>query len=212
MKKYINEFIGTLLLVFLGCGIAVVTHGDIMTTSLGFGLAFIVISYLFKDCQRVHINPAVSMAMYITNKINFKQMLAYIFFELLGALYGSLFLGICLGSFTNLGANGFGGAYLATSPYIALFIETILTLVFVLTILVSNKKKNSILIGGLSLTLVHLLGIPFTGTSVNPARSLAPALLEIDALSSVWVFIVGPLIGAILAAIIYEAFIKNNDD
>jgi len=221
MRKYISEFVGTFGLTFIACGVAIVvgcsTPGGILCTSLAFGLVIVLMAYSIGGVSGCHINPAVSLAMRITGKMDNKDFICYLISQCLGAFAGSLSLGLCLGSFKALGANGFGGILhngTEVSALIALFIEIILTFVFVLVILsVTSKKENGSVSGiviGLSLTLVHLIGIPFTGTSVNPARSLAPAVLQGgEALYQVWLFIVAPLIGAALAAIFYKYVISS---
>ena len=141
-----------------------------------------------------------------------KECIQYVIAQVLGAIAGTALLGVILRSFTALGANSYNGT--TVTVWIALLIEIILTFVFVLTILgVTDKKENGHTTGiviGLTLTLVHLFGLPFTGTSVNPARSIGPALLQGgEALSQVWVFIVAPLIGATLAAFFYKYVLKK---
>lgn len=215
MKKYISEFVGTLVLVLIGCGTAVITNGNLIITPLAFGLVIVAMAYSIGNVSGCHINPAVSLAMLITKKMNVKDFIGYIISQLLGALAGAALLGYLLNSFKALGTNGYGAAdQLATTPINALIIEAILTFIFITVILaVTSKKENSSVAGiviGLTLTLVHLIGIPFTGTSVNPARSLMPAILQGgSALSQVWVFILAPLLGATLAALFYKTVLKE---
>lgn len=215
MKKYISEFVGTFVLVLIGCGTAVLTGGNLFVTPLAFGLVIVAMAYSIGNVSGCHINPAVSLAMLITKKMDIKDFVGYVIAQLLGALAGAALLGYLLNSFENLGANGYGGAgQYATNPINALIIETILTFIFVSVILaVTSKKENSSVAGiviGLTLTLIHIIGIPFTGTSVNPARSLMPALLQkTSALPQVWVFVLAPLLGATLAAIFYETILKE---
>ncbi len=210
MKKYISEFVGTFVLVLVACGVAVVTKADIVATSLAFGLVIVGMAYSIGNVSGCHINPAVSFAMLLTKKMNTKDFVCYVIAQVLGALAGSLVLGLLLHSFAALGANTYGGVgQLAGSLKVAVLVETILTFIFVTVILgVTSKKEHSNVAGiviGLTLVLVHLIGIKFTGTSVNPARSLAPAILQGgEALKQVWVFIVGPLLGAGLASVFYH--------
>lgn len=223
MRKYISEFVGTFALTFIACGVAIVvgcsSASGILCTSLAFGLVIVLMAYSIGGVSGCHINPAVSLAMRITGKMDNKDFTGYLVSQCLGAFAGSLFLGFCLGSFEALGANGFGGFLpngTEVNVWIALFIEVILTFVFVLVILsVTSKRENGSVSGiviGLSLTLVHLIGIPFTGTSVNPARSLAPAFLQGgEALSQVWLFIVAPLIGGAFAALFYKYIIEDSE-
>ncbi len=214
MKKYIAEFIGTLVLVLFGTGIAVVSGGDLVATALAFGLAIVAEAYVIGDISGCHVNPAVSLAMLITKKISVKDFAYYVVAQVLGALAGTAILyailkGTTLGT-AALGANGFEALSATNISLIgALLTEIVLTFVFVYTILgVTSDKKYAPIAGlviGLTLTFVHLLGINLTGTSVNPARSLAPALfLGGEALKQVWLFIVAPLIGAALSACVYH--------
>lgn len=216
MKKYVSEFVGTFALTFFACGVAVVvgcsTPAGIVATALAFGLVIVAMAYSIGNVSGCHINPAVSLAMRFTGRMDNKDCAWYIVSQILGALFGSLVLGLCLGSFKHLGANGYEGMLpngTEVSIWIAMAIEIILTFVFVMVILaVTSKKKNETISGliiGLTLVLVHLIGIPFTGTSVNPARSLAPALLQGgNALVQSWLFIVAPIIGAMLASLFYN--------
>ena len=214
MKKYIAEFIGTLVLVLFGTGIAVVSGGDLVATALAFGLAIVADAYVIGDISGCHVNPAVSLAMLITKKMTVKDFAYYVVAQVLGALAGTAILyailkGTTLGT-AALGANGFEALSATNISLVgALLTEIVLTFVFVYTILgVTSDKKYAPIAGlviGLTLTFVHLLGINLTGTSVNPARSLAPALfLGGEALKQVWLFIVAPLIGAALSACVYH--------
>ena len=213
MKKYIAEFIGTLVLVLFGTGIAVVSGGDLVATSLAFGLAIVAMAYAIGGISGCHVNPAVSLSMYLQKKLTAKEFAYYVVAQVLGAITGTAILyailvGTSLGT-SALGANGYGALSATNISLIgALCTEIILTFVFIYTILgvTSDKKYESVsgIVIGLTLTFVHLLGIKLTGTSVNPARSLAPALFLCgDALKQVWVFIVAPLIGAELATYVY---------
>ena len=214
MKKYISEFIGTLVLVLFGTGIAVVSKGDLVATSLAFGLAIVATAYVIGNISGCHVNPAVSLAMLISKKMSGKDFCFYVIAQVLGALAGTAILFLVLSNTdlgtTALGANGYG-AFSANNISLlgAIVTEIVLTFVFIYTILgvTSDDSKAPIagLVIGLTLTFVHLLGIGLTGTSVNPARSLAPAIFTGgNALSQVWVFIVSPLVGAALAAIVFK--------
>ena len=221
MKKYISEFVGTMMLVLLACGVAVVvgcsTPAGIITTALAFGLVIVAMAYSIGNVSGCHINPAVSISMVVAGKMEIKECVKYVISQFLGALAGAAILGLLLGSFDMLGANGFGSLLpngTEVTWYIALIVEIILTFVFVTAILgVTDKKENGHATGiviGVTLTLVHLFGIPFTGTSVNPARSFGPALLQGGkALSQVWVFIVAPVIGCVLAGLFYKFVLKK---
>lgn len=212
LKKYIAEFIGTFVLVLFACGTAVVANCDVqnnpvgyLLTALAFGLVIVAMAYSIGNVSGCHINPAVSIAMLCSGKMTVGDFIGYIVAQFAGATAGAAVLGAILGSFDKLGQNGLYNGDIAKS----LIIEVILTFVFVLAILgVTSKVENSSVAGiviGLTLTLIHIFGIPFTGTSVNPARSFGPALLAGgEALTNYWVFLVAPLIGGILAALVYK--------
>lgn len=214
MKKYIAEFIGTLVLVLFACGVAAVTgcsaqaDAAYILTALAFGGVIIAMAYSIGNVSGCHINPAVSIAVLINGGMSGKDFVGYIIAQFLGAIAGAAILMALIGTEMGLGANGLFDASIAKS----LIIEIILTFVFVLAVLgatskTENAKVAGLVIGG-ALTLVHLLGIYFTGTSVNPARSFGPALmLGGDALANVWVFILAPFIGGILAALVWK-FLK----
>ena len=215
MKKYIAEAVGTMVLTLVACGVAAVTGGDLVPTSLAFGLVIVAMAYSIGNVSGCHINPAVSFGLLVAGKMSAKEFVKYVIAQVIGALVGSGLLALCLSSTEALGANGFGAeGQLATSALIAIIVEVLLTFVFVTAILgVTDKKENNQVSGiviGLTLTLVHLLGIKFTGTSVNPARSLAPALLQGGtALCQVWVFILAPLVGGALAGLFYKKVVKT---
>lgn len=211
VKKYISEFIGTLVLVLFACGVAAVSgckfpETGYVATALAFGLVIVAMAYSIGNISGCHINPAVSIAMFVSGKMSLTDFIGYIVAQFAGAISGAVILMYLLGSNAALGQNSLYNEDILKS----LIIEVILTFVFVFAILgVTSKTENGKITGlviGLSLTLVHLLGIPFTGTSVNPARSFGPALMVGgDALSNVWVFIISPLIGGVLAALIFRA-------
>ena len=214
LKKYIAEFIGTLVLVFFGCGVAVISGGNLVATSLAFGLSIVAMAYVIGNISGCHVNPAVSLAMYLSKKMTLKEFAYYVIAQILGSVAGIAILYLILNDSSigvaSLGANGYG--VLSTtdiSLLSAIIIEVILTFVFIYTILgvTSDDSKSSIsgLVIGLTLTFVHLLGIRLTGTSVNPARSLAPAIfLGGEALKQVWVFIVAPLVGSVIATYTFK--------
>ena len=212
MKKLVAEFVGTMMLVLLACGVAVATGANTVATSLAFGLVIVAMAYSIGNVSGCHINPAVSVGMATAGKMTWRECLEYVIAQILGAIAGAALLGVILRDFSVLGANGYDGT--VVTVWIALLVEVILTFVFVLTILgVTDKKENGHVTGiviGLTLTLVHLFGLHFTGTSVNPARSIGPALLQGGtALSQVWVFILAPLVGGILAALFYRTVLKK---
>lgn len=211
MRKYIAEAVGTMMLTLIACGIAVTSGVDLVATSLAFGLVIVAAAYSIGNVSGCHINPAVSISLLVAGKMTFKECIKYIIAQVIGAFIGSLLLALLLGGFDTLGANGLVGE---TTVCIALVVEVILTFIFTTAILgVTDKKENGHVTGiviGLTLVLVHLFGLPFTGTSVNPARSLAPAVLQGgDALCNVWIFILAPIVGAILAGLFYKFVLKE---
>ncbi len=221
-KKCIAEFIGTFVLVVFGCGVAVATgcvgNDGIIATALAFGLVIVAMAYSIGNISGCHINPAVSFAMLISKKISGKEFIGYVLSQILGAIAGASVVGLFFGDFASLGGNAAQTALTTaygstTALFVALGVEIVLTFTFVLAIMgVTSKNENKAVTGiviGLALTLVHLLGIRLTGTSVNPARSIGPALLQMiggdfTAISQIWIFIVGPILGGALAAIIYN--------
>jgi len=220
MKKYICECIGTAVLVLMGCGTAVVSGGNLVATSLAFGLAIIAMAYVIGNVSGCHVNPAVSLAMLLTKKMDVKDFVGYVVAQIIGAFVGAGILYFVLASsadgVTGLGTNGFGEGYgLEIGMLAAFVVEVILTFIFVYTIIgvTSDEKKSSVagIVIGLTLVFVHLIGINLTGTSVNPARSLAPAvIMGGTALSQVWVFIVAPFVGSALSAITYKFLNSKN--
>lgn len=220
MKRYISELIGTMVLVLFGCGSAAIA-GTVLGNlgiAMAFGLSIVAMAYVIGDISGCHINPAVSIGMWIDGRMESKDLVMYIIFQCIGAIIGSALLAVLINSApslggymaTGLGQNGFGAASSVGINLIgALLTEIILTFVFVFTVLgVTRSEKTSVVAGiviGLTLAFVHILGIPLTGTSVNPARSLAPALFMGGvALQQVWVFIVAPIIGAVIAGLTHK--------
>ena len=215
MKKYLCEFLGTCVLVLFGCGVAVLTKADVVATALAFGLAIVACAYVIGNVSGCHVNPAVSFAMWIDKRISFKEFILYTLSQVIGAIAGSGLLVLILNATSlgdyhtiGLGANAFGTVAGSEITLLgALVVEIILTFVFVLAVLcVTKEEKNSSvapIVIGLTLTFVHILGIKLTGTSVNPARSLGPALwMQGEAIKQVWVFIVAPFVGAAFAALV----------
>ena len=212
MKKYILECIGTMVLVLFGCGTAVIT-GDVVATSLAFGLAIVAMAHAIGPVSGCHINPAVSLAMLITGKLSKKDFVCYVLSQIIGGILGAGILYAILKSsnlgLANLGTNGYAAnSGVGLTLLSAIFVEVILTFVFIYTILgvTNDKSKDNVagLVIGLTLAFVHLIGIKLTGTSVNPARSLGPALFAGgEALKQVWVFVVAPMLGSVLASVAY---------
>ncbi|GEK37669.1 aquaporin [Enterococcus thailandicus] len=222
MKKGIAEFIGTYILVFVGTGAAVLGGGaegivGIAGIALAFGLTIVAAAYSIGTVSGAHLNPAVSIAMWMNKRISVTELVYYIVGQVVGAFAASLTLSGLLDSagksVENLGQNVFEMGTVG-----ALSVEIILTFIFVLVIMTvtSQTKGNSSLAGlviGLSLTLIHFVGIPLTGMSANPARSLAPAVLVGgQALEQVWVFIVAPIVGGILAALVAKYLLNTEND
>ncbi|MCD7717411.1 MAG: aquaporin [Lachnospiraceae bacterium] len=214
MKKYLAEVIGTCVLVTFGCGTAVAVGcsseagSGYLLTALAFGLVIVAMAYSIGNISGCHINPAVSIAMLIRGQLSVTDFIGYVVSQLIGSTIGCVILGIVFGFDCGFGANQIQEGWTNGSVPAALLVEIVLTFVFVIAIIgVTSKVENSAVSGlviGLTLTLVHILGIALTGTSVNPARSLMPALFAGGtALSQVWIFIVGPLIGGALAAVVY---------
>lgn len=221
MKKLIAEFIGTLWLVLGGCGSAVLAAGypelgiGFAGVALAFGLTVVTMAYAIGHISGCHLNPAVSVGLWIGGRFDKKDLIPYIIAQVLGATAGAAILyiiasgqpGFELGGFA---ANGFGehspGGYSMLS---ALVIEIVMTFMFLIVILGStHSKAPKYLAGlaiGLSLTLIHLISIPVTNTSVNPARSTSQALFVGDwAIGQLWLFWVAPIVGAILAGAVYK--------
>ena len=230
MKSYIAEFIGTLALVTLGCGTAMLVGCDAasgcgyLLTAFAFGLTIVGMAYCVGNISGCHINPAVSLGVLMTGGMTVKDFIGYIIAQCLGALAGSGLLAaiFSLGGIADktggFGTNGLAGVN--GSAVAGLIVEIVLTFFFVFTILgVTSKKGNhgsfAGVVIGFTLVLVHILGIGLTGTSVNPARSFGPAIVAAIAgntapIASLWIFIVAPLIGAALAAVIWKALSKEN--
>lgn len=215
-KKYAAEFIGTLVLVLFGCGSAATAGGELgyLGIAFAFGLSIVAMAYVIGPISGCHINPAVSLAMLLNRKLTGGDFIGYVLSQIAGAVAGSAILYAIIDStgnaVTGLGQNGFGPGYgIGITAMMAVVVEIVLTFVFIYTILgVTSGESNGNVAGlviGLTLAFVHILGIGLTGTSVNPARSLGPAvLLGGEALSELWVFLVAPLAGAVLAVAAYR--------
>ena len=225
MKKYLAELIGTCTLVVLGCGTAMLVGcdaaagGGYILTALAFGLAIVASAYCIGNISGCHVNPAVSLGVLLSGGMKIKDFIGYVIAQCLGALAGAGLLALIfkLGGVTDM-TGGFGSNGLAGvngSAVAGLLVEIVLTFIFVLCILGVTSKKGGHgsfggLVIGLTLTGVHILGIGLTGTSVNPARSFGPALVAAFSgnsapIAALWVFVVGPLVGAALAAVTYKA-------
>ncbi|MBQ7058568.1 MAG: MIP family channel protein [Firmicutes bacterium] len=229
MKKYFSELIGTCVLVFMGCGTAMLVGcdaaagGGYILTALAFGLSVVAMAYCVGNISGGHFNAAVTLAMLIRKKISSKDAVMYWIFQVIGAFVATALLAAIFGlggvkdMTGGFGSNGLAGVN--GNALAGLLVEIILTFIFLMTIqgVTSEKFKHGSfggLIIGLTLTFVHIFGIGLTGTSVNPSRSIAPAIVAAIAgnsapLASLWVFIVGPLVGAALAALVYPALEKE---
>ena len=216
MKKYFAELIGTMVLVLLGCGSAVfagsaagavATGVGTLGVAFAFGLAVIAMAYTIGNISGCHINPAITLGVALSGRISWKDAGMYMVFQVLGAIIGSTILYVLVSTGghdgpTATGANGFGDGQMLQ----AFIAEAVFTFIFVLVVLGSTdaKKGAGNLAGlaiGLTLVLIHIVCIPITGTSVNPARSIGPALFQSgEALSQLWLFIIAPFVGAIIAA------------
>ena len=227
ITKYLAELIGTFCLVLFGCGAAVISGANstdippsgigLLGIALAFGVSVVVMAYTIGPISGCHINPAISISMLVAGKLSFKDTIGYVIFQCIGAIAASgvLYLlasgraSFSMGEYA-LGANGWGtnylGHYSAQSAFIG---EAVFTFLFLLVIFgTTAKRANPAMAGlaiGLSLTLIHLVLIPITGTSVNPARSLGPAVFAGgNALGQLWLFIVAPILGGIVAAVFYK--------
>ena len=222
ISKYVAELIGTMVLTLVGCGVAVVvgcdTSGGVVATALAFGLSVVAMAYCIGRVSGCLINPAITVGMYLDKRMDARDAVGYIVFQFIGAIIGAAILWFVLSQtgagVTGLGTNGYGEASASDITLAgALVVEVVMTFIFVLAALgVTSTKATSAQAGlviGLTLVLVHLMAIGLTGTSVNPARSFGPALMMLAegstlAIEQVWVFIVAPVIGAIIAALVWK--------
>ncbi|MFL9485414.1 aquaporin Z [Chitinophagaceae bacterium LWZ2-11] len=228
--KYFAEFIGTLSLVLFGCGAAVVAGISktgpsgigLLGIAFAFGLAVVVMAYAIGGISGCHINPAITIAMLVAGKIKTSDAIGYIVAQFIGATVGAGILYLIqkgLPSFElgewALGSNGWGEGYLAGYNTQSAFIaEAVFTFLFLFVIFgATSKWGNGTMAGlaiGLTLVLIHLVVIPITGTSVNPARSFGPAIFaQGKALSQLWLFIVAPVVGAVASALVWKAVEKK---
>ena len=220
MKKYIAEMVGTMVLVLMGCGSAVFAGSAAGAVSAGvgtlgvafaFGLSVVAMAYTIGGISGCHINPAITLGVFMSGRMGGKDAALYMIFQVIGAILGTaiLFALVSTGGHdgpTATGSNGFGDGEMLQ----AFIAEMVFTFIFVLVVLGTTDSKKGAgnfagLAIGLSLVLVHIVCIPITGTSVNPARSIGPALFEGGAaLSQLWLFIVAPFVGAVLSAIVWK--------
>ena len=218
MKKYLAEMVGTMVLVLMGCGVAVSLGCNpinnipaVVGTAFAFGLAVVTMAYTIGGISGCHINPAITLGCWLSGRMSGKDACGYVCGQVVGAFIGSALLALLTANVPGLDGTGANDLQANVSVTGGLLAEIIFTCVFVLVVLGATAKTNGAtnnfagLAIGLSLVLVHLVCIRYTGTSVNPARSLAPAIFEGGtALSNLWIFIVGPLVGAACAAAIWK--------
>ena len=233
MKKPIAEFIGTFTLVLFGCGAAVIagmgtgaTSIDVLGIAFAFGLSIVAMAYGIGMVSGCHINPAVSLGVFLAGRMPAGEMITYWIAQVLGALAGAMVLALILsgkasGWDGSLGQNGWGAGYLGEYSLLsALVFEVVATFLFLVCILgVTQKGAPSHLAGlaiGLTLVVIHIVGINVTGVSVNPARSLGPAIVGAGsnpaALAQVWLFIVAPLIGGAAAGMLFKSGLLAADE
>ena len=233
MKKLIAEFIGTFALVFFGCGAAVLAGADTvglgavgqLGVSFAFGLAIVAMAYGIGPVSGCHVNPAVSLGAFVAGRMSLPEMLQYWVAQILGGIAGAgILLVIASGNadyelgVNGLGANGWGENYLGEYSLMAAFVfEVLATFMFLVVILGATQKSAPAAMAGLAigltLVLIHIVGIQITGVSVNPARSLGPAIfVGGTALSQIWLFFVAPFIGAALAGLVFKLGLLEADD
>ena len=225
IRKSLAEFFGTFTLVFFGVGAALYATGygyDLVCCALAFGLTVMVMSVTVGKISGCHLNPAISIAMFLDKKLSVKDLIGYIIFQIIGAIVAGLLLTVIMMGIHDLsfgdtmkywmgGANSLAGVN--DTAWIGLLVEIILTMFFVLVVFGATSKNSGAINGGLyiglALTMVHIVGINLTGTSVNPARSIGLAIFVDGAFSDLWVFIVAPIIGGILAWVVWKFILSG---
>ena len=220
VKKFSAEFVGTMVLVLFGCGAAVLGPApfDQLAVSLAFGFAIVAMAYGIGPVSGCHVNPAVSLAAFVAGRMSAKDMAIYWVAQFLGAVAGAFILSqIAQTGTANLGQNGWGDGYLGEyGMHAALIFEVVMTAIFVVVILgVTGDQKHGVFAGvaiGITLAVIHIVGIQVTGVSVNPARSFGPALLAGgQAMSQLWLFIVAPAVGAVIGALLFRLKVLDPD-
>lgn len=222
MKKYLAEMVGTMVLVLMGCGSAIFNGGcgtpaQVLMVAVAFGLSVVAMAYTIGGTSGCHINPAITLGCMFAGRISNKDGMMYMLFQVIGAIIGSTILWLLTSNIdmayaTTTGANVCAFGVSIVGGFVA---EVVFTFVFVLVVLGATDAKRGAgqfagLAIGLSLILVHIVCIPITGTSVNPARSIGPALFEGGAaLSQLWIFIIAPFIGAFLSACVWKIIGEN---
>ena len=226
MKKYLAEMVGTMVLVLMGCGSAVFA-GDIaaacgtgvgtLGVALAFGLSVVAMAYTIGGISGCHINPAITLGVYLSKRISGKDAAFYMLFQVIGAFIGSAIIYELVSTGAHAGGTATGANSFGEGEMLQAFIaELVFTFIFVLVVLGATDSKKGAgnfagLAIGLTLVLVHIVCIPITGTSVNPARSIAPAVFEGGvALSQLWLFIVAPFCGAALSALVWNVLARDS--
>ena len=224
LDKYAAELIGTFILVLIGCGSAVIAGSYIgfLGIALAFGLTVMAMVYAIGGISGCHINPAITLAMLTAGKIKLNDAIGYVISQCIGAILASAVLLLILNgnpgyslAANGLGQNGYGPNYIGGYSMVsALITEVVMTMIFLLVIFGATSKKAPAgfagIAIGIALVIIHLVSIPITGTSVNPARSLGPALIAGgQALAQLPLFIIAPCIGAVLAAIIWGSVLNR---
>lgn len=226
MKKYVAELVGTMVLVLMGCGSAVFAGGVADTVGAGvgtigvamaFGLSVVAMAYAIGNISGCHINPAITLGVWMSGGMNTKRALMYMLFQIVGAIIGSLILSLLVSTGTHEGPTATGSNTFEPGNVAQAFIaETVFTFIFVLVVLAATDQKKGAgnlagLAIGLTLILIHIVCIPITGTSVNPARSIGPALIEGgQAMEQLWLFIVAPFLGGAISAGVWK-FLRTDE-
>lgn len=223
LKKYIAEGFGTMMLVILGCGVAMIPNAGLVGTAIAFGAGLFVIIAVIGPISGAHVNPAVSLGMAMNKKITWIEFAFYVLAQFIGGILGALLLyGIYKAVGSDLLMNYAGAVNSSATVGIggAIAVEVILTTIFVLVVLASTSKKGqgnlAPLFIGIGLLVVHLLGIGLTGTSVNPARSFGVAMMQaidgnLAGLKDYWIFLIAPLAGGAIAGSISYLFIDKEE-
>ncbi len=228
MKKYLVEMVGTMVLVLMGCGSAIFA-GNVagmvgagvgtLGVALAFGLSVVAMAYTIGGISGCHINPAITLGVFFSGRMNGKDAGMYMLFQVIGAIIGSAILCLLVSTGTHEGPTMTGANSYGEDMWLQAFIaETIFTFIFVFVVLGATDARKGAgnfagLVIGLTLVLVHIVCIPITGTSVNPARSIGPALFEGGvALKQLWLFIVAPFMGAILSALVWKGFFTDSKE
>lgn len=230
MKKYLAEMIGTMVLVLVGCGAAVSLNcssdcadtanaSTVIGTAMAFGISVVAMAYTIGGISGCHINPAITLGMLLSGRISGKDAGMYMLFQTIGAIIGACVLWLLTSGTESLSGTGANDLQGGVSVMSGLLAEVFFTCVFVLVVLGATSRTNGATSGlaglaiGLSLVIVHLCCIRYTGTSVNPARSIGPALFQGgSALSNLWIFIVGPFIGAACASGVWAIINPNKGE